>query len=306
MPYSVIHIGANKTGSTTLQRSVFPYSEGLVYMGEDGEGYEGYREIVDSLVSDDDIYFRFEAARRLFEEFLARAEGKTFLYSNEDIMTSRTPALCARRLHQLMPDAQIVAVVRNQLTAIPSWYANHGAYLRNVPRCYFRRYVSFDSWMDYCSTFIKYSPIDGFFYHRIASLYASLFGRENVHVLLYEDFIGRREHFIEELCRILRIDAQDALKRLAGRRERRRNTARELAYHRFRDGFLRDVSLSRYLPFGKALKGRLTSYLEKGPPAGGFVSAAWRDRITELYRDDNRALARDYGLPLRDHGYPLD
>jgi hypothetical protein len=306
MAYAVIHIGANKTGSTTLQRSVFPYNEGLVYMGEDGKGYEGYRDIVDSLVSDDDIYFRFEEARRLFDEFLARAEGKTFLYSNEDIMTSRTPTLCARRLHQLLPDAQIVVVVRNQLTAIPSWYANHGAYLRHVPRSYWRRYVSFDSWMEYCTSFVKYSPIDGFFYHRIVNLYASLFGRENIHILLYEDFIQRPEHFVEELCRILRIDARDALERLTGRRERRRSTARELRYHRFRDGFFRNTSFSRYLPFGKTLKKGLASYLQKGPPADGFMSAAWRERIIELYQDDNSRLAREYDLPLGAHGYPLN
>lgn len=305
MPYTVIHIGANKSGSTTLQRSVFPFSEGLVYMGEDGEGYEDYKDIVNSLVSDDDIYFRFEDAKVLFDGFVARSEGKTFLYSNEDIMTSRTPALCAQRLQKLLPDARIIVVVRNQLTAIPSWYANHGAYLRHVPRYYWRRYVSFDSWMDYCTTFIRYSPIDGFFYHRIASLYVSLFGRENIHILLYEDFIHRREQFVQDLCRILKIDAQDTLKRLGGRRERRRNTAREFWYHRFRDGFFRDVPFSRYLPFGKALRGLWANYLEKGPPADGFMSDTWRDRIIELYREDNVRLARDYGLPLKDHGYPV-
>ncbi|NPU86171.1 MAG: hypothetical protein HPY65_16965 [Syntrophaceae bacterium] len=306
MIYKVIHIGANKSGSTTLQRKVFPYSSRLVYMGEDGEGYEDYRDIVNSLVTDDDIYFRFEQARALFDRFLSLAEGKTFLYSNEDIMTSRTPALCAQRLYRLMPDARILMVVRNQLTAIPSWYANHGAYLRHVPRCYFRRYVSFDSWMDYCTNFIRYSPIDGFFYHRIASLYASLFGRENVHVLLYEDFVHRREKFMKDLCRILRIDADDALRRLEGGRERRRNTDRELRYHRFRDGFFRCIPLSRYAPFGNALKRVWADYLEKGPPADGFMSDAWRKRIIELYRDDNSGLASEYGLPLRDHGYPMD
>jgi hypothetical protein len=302
---SVIHIGANKTGSTTLQRNVFPKSEGLVYMGEDGEGYEGYKDIVNSLVSDDDIYYQPEETRRLFESFLDQAAGKTFLYSNEDIMTSRVPALCARRLKQLLPDAKIIVVIRNQLTAIQSWYVNHGAYLRNVPRSYWHRYVSFDDWMNYCTTFIKYSPIDGFFYHRIVNMYVSLFGKNNVHVLLYEDFMHKKEMFVNDLCQILGTDARDALKRLDGPRERRRNTLRELRYHRFRTSLLRDISISRYLPGGKQLKQMWLQFLEAGPPADSFMSDRWKEKITGLYGEDNSRLAEMFGLPLEGYYYPL-
>lgn len=305
MTRSVIHIGANKSGSTTLQRCVFPYSQNLVYLGEDGEGYGDCKELLNSLVSDDDMYFMAKEAAQLFASYLLRSEGKTFLYSNEDIMTSRIPVQCARRLHALVPNARILAVVRNQMTAIPSWYANHGAYLRHVPRSYWHRYVSFDAWMDYCTAFIKYSPIDGFFYHRILNLYASLFGKENVHVLLYEDFVHQKETFVNDLCQILGIDERDALKRLNGPRERRRNTGRELRYHKFRSSFLRDVSFSRYLPGGKRLKRMWMKFLEAGPPADGFMSQDWKDKITALYREDNTRLAEAFGLPLERYQYPL-
>lgn len=306
MTCSIIHIGANKSGSTTLQRCLFSHSPNLVYVGEDGPGYDGYKEIVNSLVSDDDIYYMAEEAEALFASHRSRSQGKTFLYSNEDIMTSRIPVLCARRLQALLPDAKILAVVRNQLTAVPSWYANHGAYLRHVPRRYWHRYVSFDEWMDYCTTFIKYSPIDGFFYHRILNLYASLFGKENVHVLLYEDFIYQKESFVKALCQILGIeDHQEALKRLDGPRERRRNTGRELRYHRFRSGFFRDVSLSGFLPGGKHIKRLWTKFLEAGPPADGFMSDEWKEKIAALYREDNTRLAEAFGLPLERYRYPL-
>ncbi len=305
MTHSVIHIGANKTGSTTLQRCLFRNNPDLVYLGEDGEGYDDYKDIVNSLVADDDIHFVSGDAKNLFERFLSRSKGKTFLYSNEDIMTSRVPGLCARRLHDLVPGAKILAVVRNQLTAIPSWYANHGAYLRNVPRSYWRRYVTFDDWMDYCTTFINYSPIDGYFYYRIINLYASLFGKENVHVLLFEDFVYQREKFMKDLCRILRIDDKDALSRIKGRHERQRNTARQLTYHKFRSSFFHGVSLSQYLPGGKRLKNMWLKYLEGGPAAGGFMSDHWRNKINELYRGDNTKLALEYGLPLKQYGYPM-
>ena len=153
--------------------------------------------------------------------------------------------------------------------------------------------------------FIKYSPIDGFFYHRILNLYASLFGKENIHVLLYEDFIQDREKFVKDLCTILRIDDREALKRLNGQRARRRNTGRELRYHQFRSSFLRDVAISRYLPGGKQLKRMWLQFLEAGPPADGFMSDHWREKIAELYQEDNSRLAEAFGLPLERYNYPL-
>jgi hypothetical protein len=305
MTYAVIHIGANKTASTTLQRCLFAKSKDLVYLGEDCANYENYRDTLNSLVSDDDIHFSCESARELFKNFLSSIGDKTALYSNEDIMTSRVPTLCAYRLKEFLPDAEIMIVIRNQLTAIPSMYANHGAYLKMVPRRYWRRYVSFDEWMDYCTTFIKYSALDSFFYHRILDLYASLFGKNKLHILLYEDFVNNEEGFIIDLCRILRIEAVEASKLLSGKRERRRNTSRKLRYNQFRSFFFWGRPISHYLPYGKALSRMWWKFLEKGGPANNFMSDYWRSKIFELYREDNLRLSQDYHLALRDYGYPV-
>ena len=199
---------------------------------------EKYRDTLNSLVSEYDIHFSYEAARELFKNFVSSCGEKTALYSNEDIVTSRVPTQCARRLKEFLPDAEIMVVIRNQLTAIPSMYANHGAYLKMVPRRYWRRYVSFDDWMNYCTTFIKYSALDGYFYHRILDVYASLFGKKDIHILLYENLVNNKEGFINDLSRILRIDAKEASKHLNGKRERRRNTRRELRYHQIRSSIL--------------------------------------------------------------------
>ena len=305
MTRTVIHIGSHKTATTTLQRCLFAKSKDLVYLGEDCAGYEKYRDTLNSLVSDDDIHFSYEVAKGLFKNFVSSCGEKTALYSNEDIMTSRVPTQCAHRLKEFLPDAEIILVIRNQLTAIPSMYANHGAYLKMVPRRYWRRYVSFDDWMDYCTTFLKYSALDGFFYHRILDLYASLFGKKKIHILLYEDFVSNKEGFINDLCRILRIEAREASKLLGGKRERRRNTSRELRYHQFRSKFLWGRSISHYLPCGEALSRMWQNFLEKGGSANGFMSDYWRNKIIELYKEDNLKLLQDYHLSLKDYGYPV-
>lgn len=305
MTRTVIHIGSHKTATTTLQRCLFAKSKDLVYLGEDCASYEKYRDTLNSLVSDDDIHFSYEAAKGLFNNFVSSCGKKTALYSNEDIMTSRVPTQCAHRLKEFLPDAEIILVIRNQLTAIPSMYANHGAYLKMVPRRYWRRYVSFDDWMDYCTTFLKYSALDGFFYHRILDLYASLFGKKKIHILLYEDFVSNKEGFINDLCRILRIEAREASKLLGGKRERRRNTSRELRYHQFRSKFLWGRSISHYFPYGEALSRMWQNFLEKGGSANGFMSDYWRNKIIELYKEDNLKLQQDYHLSLKDYGYPV-
>jgi hypothetical protein len=296
---SVIHIGANKTGSTTLQRCLFARSEELLYLGEDCDGYDEYAKTLNSLVSDDDLHYMEKEAAGLFRSFRERAGARTLIYSNEDITTSRVPAQCARRLRQLMPDSLVLLVIRNQLTAIPSWYVNHGAYLKHVPRRYWRRYVSFDDWMDHCLRFLNYSPLDGFFYSRILGLYAGLFGRDRIRVLLYEDFLKDEAGFVEALCAILEIDAKASMQLLAGRRERTRKTMREHRYHRFRGWFFPGAGRSADAP------GLLAGFLSGGPPANGFLSDAWRARVQELYERDNSELAREYGLPLYRYGYPM-
>lgn len=305
MARTVIHIGANKAASTTLQRCLFAKSKDLVYLGEDCDGYENYRDTLNSLISDDDIHFSYESARELFKNFVSSCGEKTALYSNEDIMTSRVPTQCAHRLKEFLPDAKIMVIIRNQLTAIPSMYANHGAYLKMVPRRYWRRYVSFDDWMNYCTTFIKYSALDSYFYHRILDVYASLFGKKRVHVLFYEDFVNKEEGFINDLSGILRIEAREASKLLRGKRERRRNTSRELRYHQFRSLFLWGRSIRQYLPYGEALGRKWENFLEKGGPANGLMSDYWRNKIIELYKEDNLKLSEDYHLPLKDYGYPV-
>ena len=305
MPNVIIHLGANKTGSTTLQRYLFAKTPDLAYLGEDCLNYDEHRDILNSLVSDDDIHFNITATKLLFEHALGTTPGKTAIYSNEDIMASRVPTLCAQRLHKLLPDAKILVIIRNQLTAIPSWYVNHGAYLKLVPRRYWKRYVSFNDWMAYCTEFIKYSPLDSFFFHRILKLYASLFGIERINILLYEDFVSDSQRFIRRLSDILNIDPHEAMERLSGKRERKRNSMRMHKYHKFRSGFFYNKSISQYLPFGKTAKQMLITYLENGKPASDFMSDYWRSALHDLYEEDNKNLAAEFKLPLKEYGYPM-
>jgi hypothetical protein len=47
------------------------------------------------------------------------------------------------------------------------------------------------------------------------------------------------------------------------------------------------------------------NFLEKGGPANGFMFDHWRNKIIELYKEDNLKLSQDYHLSLKDYGYPV-
>jgi len=304
MRRTVLHIGANKTASTTLQRGLFARHPGLHYLGEDGPGYSDYRDLVNSMVADDDLFFAHAECARFFSGHRSSEPDKTLLYSNEDIMTSRVPAQCARRLAEFLPGASVLLVIRNQLTAVPSFYASHGAQLKPAPPRHFRRHVAFDDWMNHCTLFINYSPLASYFYHRFAELYGGLFGRDRVHVLLFEEFLQDRRAFMGKLCGVLGIDAGEAAALLEGAHERRRTTQRAYDFNRLRSRWFWNLGLPRF-PGRAALQRGWQRYLAGGPGVHVPLDEHWRRRIVELYAADNSRLADAYNLPLSRHGYPL-
>jgi hypothetical protein len=304
MGHSVIHIGANKTASTTLQRSLFRSNPALQYLGEDGDGYADYAPLVNSLVNDDDLFYPAAECEGLFRRNAAQAGGRTFLYSNEDVMTSRVPLICAKRLQGLMPDAEVVLVMRNQQTAVPSFYANHGAFLKPAPPSYFRRHVALDDWIAFQTMFGKYGALASFRYDQFESIYSDLFGGR-MHILLFEDFVSDRRAFVDKLCAILKLDPEAAMLSLQSSHERRRFTGRMLAYYRFRTSFFWGVEFTKYLPFGGTLARMFADFMNGGAPAKIAVSLTTRQKIHDLYCEGNSRLAEKYNLPLAHYGYPM-
>ena len=128
----ILHIGGNKTASTLLQRKLFSSHNSIYYLGEDCINYNLIKQDLNNLIHEDDYEFSLNRISKYFKNI--NKNKKVFVFSNEDIMGSRHPSLVAKRLKLLMPKCKVVIVVRNQITAISSWYVNHGAYLKPAPK----------------------------------------------------------------------------------------------------------------------------------------------------------------------------
>jgi hypothetical protein len=302
----LIHIGGNKTASTSLQRRLFAKHPRIRYLGEDCEGYAELRPILDSLVADDDSHFDFGTTKRLFDDRFGGQDGNAAcVYSNEDIMTSSLPSVCASRLKVLLPGAEVVMVIRNQLSVWPSWYANHGAYLKNVPRRYWKRHVGLDEWLDFCFSFPRKTPVEAMNYERFFKIFEKEFSAERIHVLLYEDLLEDAATFFQQWAHLLEISEEDIVKYMAEHVERRRNTGRRMAYDRWVSrlsmipGFTASQrAVLRLLP-------AVNRWIDDGPPAKVLLPAIWEQRVSDYYRHSNSNLAKLTGLNLARHGYPL-
>ncbi len=292
----IIHIGANKTASTLLQRRLFACHPTLAYLGEDCPAYDACRPLLETLVQKDESYYDEPRTRDLFDKTAAKEGKGAMVFSSEDILTSRHPSVCAARLGRLMPSATVVLVLRNQLTVWPSWYINHGAYLKGVPRRYWRRPVTFDDWLEYCFAFPDQTPVEAMNYWRHWRIFSKIFGPEKMKVLLYEDLIWSPDAYCAEWAEILGISPEEIAALIGGKRERTRHTSRRFAFDRVK---------STMPTLYKLLEPALSSWLDSGDAAQAPLPAVWEQRIREYYAPGNIAIAEAAGLSLSQHGYPL-
>ena len=207
---NIIHVGANKTASTLFQKHVFSCLPHVFYIGEDSKEFKNPLEINQALINFDQVAYS-NTIHNIEQFFKPRnlESLKIKLFSSEDIMGSKFPSVPISRLAQLMPDAKLVVVLRNQLTAWPSWYRSHGSMLKNVPKSYWRRYVNFEDWSDYCFSFPLVSPCWAMNYWEHIKIFQNYFDKENIKIILYEDFQHKPLKFLREWAEILEISVFD-------------------------------------------------------------------------------------------------
>lgn len=78
----------------------------------------------------------------------------------------------------------------------------------------------------------------------------------------------------------------------------------QVRYQALRTRFLRGVPLSRMVPGAPALK-RGAQRLLDSRGLDTHLTPSWHSQIVEYYGANNQRFARDQGLDLAAHGYPL-
>jgi hypothetical protein len=298
----IFHIGANKAGSTTLQRALFARHPQVLSLGKPDMAPKIGAAIAQMLAVCDRRNmpaksFDKDAARRAWNETLSASEGagRIPVFSREELIRyyfygEPDPQRLPKAIVEMAGPVRVVIVTRNQLKLIESLYI-HKANSSN--------YLSPEQWIVNEPEWHAF----GYQFHAVADAWARVVGEENVGVFLFEELVSDAHAFARRLCDFIGIDAETGAMLLEGKHENIRKSSRTQVYARLRSAVLPGVSFGKLLP--GPLRRRWHDYLEKGELAHVDLPRDWTCQIEESHRGDNAMLAKRFDLPLKDYGYPM-
>jgi hypothetical protein len=298
----IIHIGVGKTGTTTLQNNLFARHRGILNIGRPYTSLE-VKSGVESLRDDDAFDYLSTVMARLTEAALASANGRTTVLSDETLVHSIHQSLIAARLNAAAPSAHILITVRNQYDLVASYWAAHGRILKNVPRPYRGKAVSFDDWFALAAE-AKQQFFVRLDFWRLYRIYAEVFGSERVHIMTFEKLAADPVCYARDLAALMGVDEDEMSELVSARPVNRRPSGAASRYQSLRAWLLPHVSFST-IPGGDAVRRVLHRLIEAGSPLSVRLTQTQRDTIRERFGTGNRALAGALGIDLARLGYPM-
>lgn len=306
----IIHIGYHKTGTTWFQQQFFPAVRSGRFLS---------RALVrETLIAPSAYEFAAESARAALE---AAADGQRMLICEENLsgyvhnggLGGLLTREMAQRLHRCFPEATIVIFLRAQPSIFEASYAQ---YVRGGGTHDIERYLLAQERAGGALRYWYKAPLfswDHFDYAPALDEYCRLFGRDRVHIALYEAFAKRGADFLRAFAADLGIDVDwscvsvDSKNKspspveLALLRKLNLFTARSVLDKRY--WFAAKGWYRRRFPVMRALRRVPVS---RRCEQAVTLSPALRARIADYFRHSNSAIAARYDLPLALYGYPLE
>ncbi|HET7848216.1 MAG TPA: hypothetical protein VFL51_04040, partial [Pseudolabrys sp.] len=197
----VVHIGASKTASTTLQRNVFSRLPQIVFLGKPFARERGADDVMSEAESgllqqvvlqiersppDQDIHGNLASVRRIIDRLRQTAVG-AIVFSDERFSNDKHAPheVVANRLHATFGPAEVLLSIRSQFTALPSLYL-HEMRTSAEP-------IAFSDWLHHALADPSARDRSGetiaqFRYDNLFAAFSRVFAGR-VHVLLYEDLV---------------------------------------------------------------------------------------------------------------------
>jgi len=200
MKSPILHIGYPKTATKWFQNEFYPNVSGVYPVMR--------KDVFDRLVFTDIYSYSPDHFRKWLD---LEADDKRVIVCDEILVggldigfgNGEFVMLMAQRLHDTFPDSQVVILIRNQHTALESAYSHYimtgGTYSPT-------RFLSIRPMFN--KPFMGYHLFNPklFEYDKLIELYISLFGKDKVHIFLYEDFAENPNQFITLFCNTLQLD----------------------------------------------------------------------------------------------------
>lgn len=308
----IIHIGVHKTATNWFQSHLYPAAESHRFVD---------RRLVRRVIIGTPA-FEFDAPSARCQ--LGLAPGETsFAICEEDLsgvlhdggLTAGFAVKeIAYRLKAITPDAQIVIMVRNQLSLAASCYHQ---YLREGGTAGPLRYLFPETHRHLGNVRplkIPRSDFSQFDHDRLVTHYDNVFGRENVHVFAYEHFAREPASFLASFASRLGLQLPEELdrgRRLNGSYRKRLVPLARMA-NRFTERSVSDKRVLVHIPYWYTVRKALLEQLNRSPLFGqvpspaelfGEQAARW---MAGRFADGNRQLGKRMGVDLGALGYPVN
>lgn len=317
----LLHVGLPKTGTTTLQESVFAAHSQIYYLGK-MLGPNVPKECRSMLVYDilKSILWQLhkpwdvKKIRTLYEkQLLPVVPSDRLLVGSWEALGMSRPREFSERLKRLLAifgRCRIMITLRNPLTWTPSEFLQNikGHFIRqNRPWMGPAFYLEIEDWFKKRVQFSR--GIHNFLsYCQNIQSAISLLGADNVGVFLFEELQQNPDQYYRTICQFMGIDTEEGLALSHQKHLHKRMSQQQL-------DFLKTLNSSwwrRILVRRKPQKERKhlwerASSLYEGEARPVQVSMPGRleREIIAATREGNRWLADNLTLPLETYGYPL-
>ncbi len=282
---TIIHIGMPRAASTFLQREFFPKIEGFRFYGVAESQYSATFQKI--LYQDESNYNEPE-----IKAALAHMNDQNSILSNELFIgqtlylnaTNRTRT--ALRLKAIFPEAEIILVLRNQLSLLQSLYAL-GVYAGSTasPEEFLR--FSDSAVSIHQPLYPSFEPAEStepFLYSSLIALYKGQF--KKVHLVLFEDFKSNQERFLKLLSDSLGFHAPGMA--FNDQKVNRSLSARQLRLIKILNKWKRLLPTSIY-----SVKLRFIEHRMNGSKSFGFDTML-TEKIKVYYKEDNHRVFMEH------------
>ncbi len=309
-----IHVGMPKTGTTYIQRNIFPYFKNIYYLDLSNSWYS---DIFRDFYYKNLLIFPFEKVREELNNFLINIEEDKILISDEawfggtnggshyNFSNNYYLTLLMKRL---FPQAKVILTIRKQDKWLESMY-------KHLLRDGF--YVGVDSFLNYknggfqnYTAYFRMGPnidIRTLNYKAYIENYEKLFGKKNILIIPQELLYEEEQLFIEKICKFI-----DSTWFLNKEIKKHKSNSGYLyiggilakIFNRFfifkgRNGGLFPVPNNKFLDFRSYLR-----VIDKiFPYRKSFISAEIRKKIMDYHSSENLIIDKKYDLNLKKYNY---
>lgn len=225
----IIHIGVRKTATTTLQNGLFVqlHNKGLInYLGKVNlinndlknveEINKNYQKVIDCLLyrNEENCYLhnliKSDIVNIFSDEILSNIAYNIKKTRKVTIDTSEFAKKIYTYFESAASNIVILVTIRNQQTFIPSNYAQIIKYNMNNPKI--------KTWKKYLNFLLNNKQIfSNFYYDKLLQSWVEVFGKDQIKILFYEDFLEDKRFFVRELSKIIGISEDTVMFLLEGK-----------------------------------------------------------------------------------------